>query len=317
MRFTAHIGLGKTGTSAIQFALTSYDGNLGNKRKWPILLDGSSVDHKWLSDPHTSAKTKALYDAIVAHSEKTGCDHVVWSNEAISNNRPAVSLFKELSTWSPDLDVQVILYVREPSRWLKSAWEQWGLSHKTVKGKIFRSPADSSDIRPISFSRWVQEWGRNIYNSWKWWRGIADIRLYKEGEDIINDFCEVTKLDLPRVRAYETPTTSELLSRAIYNNTHSGTVTPHKFDFYNTYGSLDEYSKKYLSLKNIERFAESLKDKSLSFKESSPPEERTISEEDYKRFLDQAIIFSIEAVGRIDQLEDKVKELSKKLYENS
>ena len=135
MRFTAHIGLGKTGTSAIQFALTSYDGNLGNKRKWPILLDGSSVDHKWLSDPHTSAKTKALYDAIVAHSEKTGRDHVVWSNEAISNNRPAVSLFKELSTWSPDLDVQVILYVREPSRWLKSAWEQWGLSHKRLKVK--------------------------------------------------------------------------------------------------------------------------------------------------------------------------------------
>lgn len=313
MRFTAHIGLGKTGTSAIQVALMSYDGNLSDGRKWPILTDGSRVDHNWLALPHTTEKTKALYDAIVAHSEKTGCDHVVWSNEAISNNRQAVKLFKELSTWSPDLDVQIILYVREPGRWLKSAWEQWGLVHKVLRGKIVLSPTDPRNKGPLSFSRWVQEWGRGIYNSWKWWRGIADIRPYKEGEDIIDDFCEVTGLNLPRLRAYETPTTSEVLSRAIYNNTYPGPVTPHKFDFYTTYGNINEYSKRYFSLNNIEKFQRILKANSDLFPDAKVPEERKISEDDYKRLLDQAIIFSIEAIGRIDQLENKVKKLSKKL----
>ena len=48
------------------------------------------------------------------------------------------------------------------------------------------------------------------------------------------------------------------------------------------------------------------------FKDPATPQERTLTSDDYNRLLDQAIIFSIEAMGRIDQLEDKVKELSKK-----
>ena len=324
MKFTAHIGLGKTGTSAIQFALLEYKGNLtagktGLDRLWPILPDGNRMDHEWLYSQHTAEKTKTLYDIIVSHSKNTGCDHIFWSNEEISSNREAVNLFKDLSTWSPDLDVQIIIYIREPGRWLKSAWEQWGLIHKVLKGKIFRRSSETSEVilPPVSLTRWFHEWGVGIYNSWRWWKGIADVRQYKEGENVIDDFCEVTGLDLPRIRAYETPTTSEVLSRAIYNNTYSDVVMPHKFDPYMGYGSIQEYSKKYFSLKDVESLVTFLRDESISFKDATLPEERKISEEDYKRLVDQAIIFSIEAMGRIDQLEDKVEELSNKLDDNT
>ena len=324
MKFTAHIGLGKTGTSAIQFALLGHKGNLtagkeGMGRLWPILPDGNRMNHEWLVSPHTAEKTKTLYDIIVSHSKKTGCDHVFWSNEAICTTREAVKLFNDLSTCSPDLDVQIILYVREPGRWLKSAWDQWGLRHKVFEGKIFRrsSGPGEGDLCPMSFRRWFYEWAEVTYNSWRWWRRIADIRQYKEGEDIIDDFCGVTGLDLPRIRAYETPTSSEVLSRAIYNNTYSDPVTPHKFDPYTQYGDIQQYSKNYFSLKDIESLAMVLRDESISFQNDTIPKERKISEEDYKRLVDQAIIFSIEAIGRIDQLEDKVKELSNKLNDNT
>tara|TARA_B100001094_G_scaffold10965_1_gene9797 strand:+ start:16597 stop:17586 length:990 start_codon:yes stop_codon:yes gene_type:complete len=324
MKFTAHIGLGKTGTSAIQFALQEYKGNLtagktGLGRLWPILPDGNRMNHEWLVSQHTAEKTKALYKIIVSHSKKTGCDHVFWSNEAISNTPEAVKLLRHLSTWSPDLDVQIILYVRAPGQWLKSAWEQWGLRHKVLEGKIFerRRRMDEKILRSMTLPRWFHEFGAGTYNSWKWWRKIAEIRQYKEGENIIDDFCEVTGLDLPRIRAYETPSSSEILSRAIYNNTYSDPVTPHMFDTYVNYGSVQEYSKNYFSLKDIERLAMILRDESISFQNDPPPKERKISEEDYKRLVDQAIIFSIEAMGRIDQLEDKVKELSDQLNNTS
>ena len=320
MKFTVHIGLGKTGTSAIQFALLEHKGNLtvgkkGMDRLWPILPDGNRMNREWLVSQHTAEKTKVLYDIIVSHSKKTGCDHVFWSNEEICNCREAVELFDDLSSWSPDLDVQIILYVREPGRWLKSAWDQWGLRHKVFEGKIFRRPPEPGQVNlpPMSFRRWFLQWGSQAYNSWKWWRRIADIRQYKEGENVIDDFCEVTGLDLPRIRAYETPPSSEVLSRAIYNNTYLDPVTPHKFDPYAQYGSVQEYSKNYFSLKDIESLAMVLRDESISFQDDTLPKERKISKEDYKRLVDQAIIFSIEAMGRIDQLEDKVKELSDKL----
>jgi len=302
VKFTAHIGLGKTGTSAIQLALVQYEGNLNPQ-------DGNAIDHEWLSSPHTKEKTKALFNSIVNHSKKTGCEHIVWSNEAISNNPEMVKLLRELSTWSDDLDVQIILYIREPGRWLKSAWEQWGLVHKVLSGRVHTR----YNKRPLTFQNWFRDWGKGIYNSWRMWQGLAEIRFYKEGENIIDDFCEVTGLDLPRLRAYETPKTSEVLSRAIYNNTYEGPVFTDKFDFYTTYGPLDEYSKKYFSLKNIAVYAQSLREKSMPFFETGNIKERQINKEDYSRLLDQAIIFSIEAIGRIDQLENKVKELSAKL----
>lgn len=315
MKFTAHIGLGKTGTSAIQKSLQSYKGSLNTAENWgwPDLANGKKIDFEWLESSHSTEKTKELFDIIVNHSKKTGCDHVVWSNEAISSSPEMVQLFKELLDWSPDLDVQIILYIREPGRWLKSAWEQWGLIDKVLSGRVHAK----YNSKPVTFQNWFRDWGRGNYNNWKKWKNISDIRRYKEGENIIDDFCEATRLDLPRLRTYESAETSEVLSRAIYNNTYSCAVTPHKFDFYTTYGTVDEYSKKYFSLSNIEKYSQILKDESCPFEELERPKERKITEEDYSRLLDQAIIFSIQAIGRIDQLEDKVKELSNKLDDNT
>jgi len=309
MKFTAHVGLGKTGTSAIQTALYHYKGSLNTPKTWgwPKLANGNKIDHKWLASPHTSDKTGALYRTIVAHSKKTGCDHIVWSNEAISSNPEMIKLFAELLNWSPDLDVQIVIYVREPGQWLKSAWEQWGLQDKVLKGKVHAK----HNRNPLTFCKWFKSWGSTIYNNWKRWKGIANVRTYKEGGNVIDDFCDVTGLDLPRIRAYETPTSAEVLSRAIYNNTYAGTVTPHKFDFYTTYGSIDDYSKRYFSLNNIEKFQQILKANSDLFPDAEVPEERKISEDDYRKLLDQAIIFSIEAIGRIDQLEGKLRRLTK------
>jgi len=322
MKFTAHIGLGKTGTSAIQKSLQDYEGalNTASNWAWPDLVNGDSIDHKWLSIHHTTDKTKALYDTIVAHSKKTGCDHIIWSNEAISSNDHMLELFKELIEWDDDLEVNIIVYVREPGKWLKSAWDQWGLVHKVLPGIPLHGPRAgkwNGYILP-NFDRWFQNWGRGVYRSYLQWKDIADVRIYQEGEDVIDDFSEAIGIQLPRIRAYETLTSAEVLSRAVYNNTYKEPVSPKKFDLYRNYfrnGGINEYAKKLFKLPNIKqkmRVLLSNPDGRL-FKDPDMPQERTLTSDDYNRLLDQAIIFSIESMGRIDQLEDKVKELSKKL----
>ena len=286
MKFTAHIGLGKTGTSAIQTSLHGYKGSLNTAGNWawPTLVNGDKINHKWLSSEHTSDKTEALFNTIVAHSEETGCDHVVWSNEAISSNDPMLELFRELIEWDDSLEVNVIIYVREPGRWLKSAWDQWGLVHKVLPGKPLRGPRIgkwNGHILP-DFDRWFKEWGRGIYKNYLKWRDIAEVRLYQEGKNVIEDFSEATGVDLPRIRAYETLTSAEVLSRAVYNNTYTEPVSPKKFDLYRNYfryGGIDEYAKKFFELPNIKRKMRILlrNPGGRLFKDPDMPQERTLT----------------------------------------
>ena len=320
MKFTAHIGLGKTGTSAIQKSLQEYKGALNTEENWswPELVNGKKVNHEWLDSPHSTEKTKVLYDTIVAHSKKTGCDHIIWSNEAISNNNKMLELFKELIEWDDDLEVKIIVYVREPGKWLKSAWDQWGLIHKVLPSKPMRWAVNGNHLS--TFNNWFNKWGKGVYKSYLRWKDIADVRIYQEGENVIDDFSEAVGIDLPRVRAYETLTSAEVLSRAVYNNTYIEPVSPKKFDTYiykNCFrdGGINQYAKKFFTLPDIKHKMRVLLNNpdGRLFKDPDMPQERTLTTDDYNRLLDQAIIFSIEAMGRIDQLEDKVKELSNKL----
>lgn len=327
MKFTAHIGLGKTGSSAIQKSLQDYKGSLNTAENWgyPVLVNGEKVDIPWLAATHNTEKTKAIYDTIINHSKETGCDHVVWSNESISPSLPMLDLFKELREWDDDLEVEIVIYVREPGKWLKSAWDQWGLAHKVLPSKPFHGPRTGRTGKwnghcPPSFSNWFCKWGRDQYKCYLKWKDIAEIRLYQEGEDVIDDFSKVIGIDLPRVREYETLTSSEVLSRAVYNNTYTEPVSPHKFDIYKSYfkgKTINDYAKRFFALPGIKHKMRVLLNNpdGRLFKETDidMPQERTITPEDYSRLLDQAIIFSIEAIGRIDQLEDKVKELSNKI----
>ena len=323
MKFTAHIGLGKTGTSAIQKSLQSYKGSLNTAENWgwPTLADGKTADHEWLNLPHSTEKTKVLFDTIVNHSKKTGCDHVIWSNEAIAPSLPMMDAFKELQEWDKDLEVQIVIYVREPGKWLKSAWDQWGLIHKILPSirRNWGRHGKWNGHSPPCFDNWFWKWGRIEYTSYLAWKDIAEIRLYQEDANVIDDFSLVIGIDLPRVRAYETTSSAEVFSRAVYNNTYTEPVSTKKFDLYGSYFSggstINEYAKRFFALPNIKQKIQILlkNPKGPLFEDPELPKERTLTSEDYSRLLDQAIVFSIEAIGRIDQLEDKVKELSDKL----
>lgn len=327
MKFTAHIGLGKTGSSAIQKSLQSYEGSLNSAENWgwPKLVNDEKISHKWLCSQHSNEKTKALYDTIVAHSKKTGCDHIIWSNEAIVSNPKMLELFKELREWDDNLEVRIIVYVREPGKWLKSAWDQWGLIDKILPSirRTWGRPGKWNGHRPPCFSNWFSKWGRGQYNSYLKWKDIAEIRRYQEGKDVIDDFSEVIGIDLPRVREYETLTSSEVLSRAVYNNTYTQPVSTKKFDLYESYfcdgANINDYAKRFFALPDIKKKMQVLLNNADDglFKDADLPQERTITPEDYSRLLDQAIIFSIEAIGRIDQLEDAVEELSKQLHDGT
>lgn len=327
MKFTAHIGLGKTGTSAIQKSLQSYKGSLNTPENWswPELVNGERISHEWMSSEHCTEKTEALYDTIVTHSKKTECDHIIWSNEAISSNLPMLELFKELREWDDDFEVDIVIYIREPGKWLKSAWDQWGLVDKILPSipRNWGRPGKWNGHRPPCFNNWFSKWGRDHYNGYIKWKDIAEIRLYQEGKDIINDFSEVIGIDLPRVREYDTLTSSEVLSRAVYNNTYTEPVSTKKFDLYERYfcggATINDYAKRFFALPNIKHKMQVLLNSSDDhlFKDGDLPQERTLTTEDYSRLLDQAIIFSIEAIGRIDQLEDKVKELSNKIDDSA
>lgn len=151
MKLTLHVGLGKTGTSAVQAFLHHERRNLaeagilslgprlaeledgfsfsgqGDVGKIDLLAEGlSAIENAAIGQPHIT--------------------HVVWSNEALSMAHNYAGIIDEIARFRQAStvfdEVGVILVLRRQDEWLASAYLQWGLKHKMHKGRRILSVAD-------------------------------------------------------------------------------------------------------------------------------------------------------------------------------
>lgn len=223
MRFTFHVGMGKTGTTAIQHALALSEAELraaglhyaGMWAPWIGPAHDDPVPfHRFLRLPPERLRAEA--DRCLAWAEEigaeTGATTLLHSNEAFH----AVPFFQRLAERA---EVRLLAYVRAPARWLPSACLQWGVVHKTNPGPV--APFAATGRRLMNQYREVQALHAGL-------GGRLELRPYPEGGDVVLDFGEAigVRLRRPERRLQERPGPAEVLMRAAFNSGLPGPALP-------------------------------------------------------------------------------------------
>lgn len=229
-----HIGMGKTGTTSIQWAMENNQKALADQGvcylgMWLDMIDpefeGLAGTVKFLLDP---PDLKAGYaQKFVQHVRElnatSGASTFILSNEGLFE-RPGgiIPFLRALSTIS-NINVKAYAYLRDPAGWLRSAYAQWGLKHKTVQGPIrpFSSMAPNL-LKQYSCAVTYHEKIPDIIN----------LRHFDEQPDVVAAFCSEVGLVLEgtTVRKLPRDETAELVLRREFNNLFQDAVLPGSFD---------------------------------------------------------------------------------------
>lgn len=170
MKLLVHIGMGKTGTSAIQSFLDhehNYISSFGffhaGTRLQNVLEDTPIVNQGDVGkvDNLEKALTR-LEDKLL--KKKPEIDVLVWSNEAFSMGydfgkaSKVFSSYVERSSLFHELEFLVVL--RRQDEWVESAYKQWALKHKTNKERRVMSPSEfvKNNSRLLDFNSLVDQW---------------------------------------------------------------------------------------------------------------------------------------------------------------
>lgn len=240
LRLILHVGVGKTGSSSIQFTLARnlkalaaqkvfYAGmNLENAPNPKFDWQHAGLSEKLLSQPSeiVTKQVSEVLSEIITTARSTGSETIVWSNEAyIDTNaklRPALAAVRELG-----VEICIVAYLRRPSRWAQSGYIQWGIKHKTYKGPI------------LPFMRWLELADRSFSTKLNDLAaalpGTINIRNYEACDDVVADFLinvlGVTNLNgIIAIRANDTMGPEETIVRAMFNNRQAGVALPAQFN---------------------------------------------------------------------------------------
>lgn len=233
MKLILHIGMGKTGSSAIQAALTANAARLAAQGAeylgmWFDMLDprfrGVQNQGQFFDLPPAEMiqATDVLIEVLRARSVASGVGTFILSNEAFSGNgrgmAPMIARLREAG-----VDLRAIGYARHPAAWLPSAYVQWG-----VRDKVDPGPVPPYGVKARKLVRW--------YNGLLEWHNlmpeILDVRPYDKAPDIVADFAEATglTLDLPAHRVLERGEDAEIVLRALFNSRFQKHVLPQVFE---------------------------------------------------------------------------------------
>lgn len=131
------------------------------------------------------------------------------------------------------IDIEIVAYVRRHDAWMKSAYIQWGLKHKTYKGNI------------KSFDEWATKGRAEFMKHLKIWiesfQDDVHVRNFDASGDVVADFMDVAEIDskgIEKLRVYESPSNEELALRALFNSHYKGEVFPWRFNNVLNVGSL-------------------------------------------------------------------------------
>jgi len=236
IRLLFHIGMGKTGTSAIQEALLKNRNKLGqngifylgmNLENAPIKIfnwqrrEGAYTFFKLAKEDALTQANQILQESIIQLRENK-IHTLIWSNETFFDN-PHLGLKVINFLKQSGVSVEVVAYIRNPVAWAKSAYIQWGIKHKTYKNKI------------ISFSEYFQKKPVNLKNRLSKWISHdfkLNLRNYDQYEDIVRDFSQLINFTIENKKFIKnkTPDLEEIFLRSLFNNLFDNEVRPIKFD---------------------------------------------------------------------------------------
>ncbi|MBE3639030.1 hypothetical protein [Mangrovicoccus algicola] len=223
-----HIGMGKTGTSALQAALRDSGAELAADSArylgmWTEFLDPDFAGLEGFmrfarQTPARHAELAGRMAAILQEAAaRDGIGRVVLSNEAY------LPLFRELQPFfaalSAQLRISVIAYARPLGSWLPSACAQWGVLHKTNAGPV--ETLEQAGRRLVSQYARFPDWHALLGDR-------MTVRPYRTGTDIVEDFAALTGLTLKgsdQRRQARRPEAEQIL-RAAFNNRVPGPCLP-------------------------------------------------------------------------------------------
>ncbi|KNG92227.1 hypothetical protein [Pseudaestuariivita atlantica] len=232
MQVLLHIGMGKTGTSSIQRALKASEPRLAEQKTHYLGMWFDMVAPRFhgieglrlFLEQDEDAK-RAGCDKFIAHmttlAASTGAEKFIFSNEdlfgRIDQLAPVIARLRE------EVDLRLIMYVRDIHSWLPSAFTQWGLRHKVREGKLapYAEQAGSLINNYVALRPWFERYG-----------DIMTVRHHQKSIDVVEDFAEVAgiTLDPPEGRVLERAEDAEVLLRALFNNKFRGEVFPDRFN---------------------------------------------------------------------------------------
>jgi len=325
MKLILHIGMGKTGSSSIQRALSESAEMLRAQKveylgMWFDMIDpafrGVSNQDKFYSQPPEVLRQQAqvFLGALRRRAEEAGTETFILSNEAFSGNSGALQPF--LGELGKEIEVRAIGYARNPWSWLPSAYVQWGIRDKTGEG-----PVPGYEEKARQLVRWYKgliEWDERI-------SGILEVRNYDQAEDIVQDFAQAAGVDIviPQKRVLERGEDGEILLRALFNNRFPKHVLPRLFDRAVMGGSqsvptLDEALSKYFDYGSTTRIVEErqelfdqFRDRfgiDLTAQQAAPPA-RPDPGQMRDRLFDYMLEITLDQARRLQNLERQVKEL--------
>lgn len=191
-----HIGMGKTGSTAIQHALNTSVGSLAKQGTGYLGMWFDKIETRFWGVSGLNVFLKETPEEMAAHAhsfagyidsyvKETGHKRVIFSNEMLCENAehflPFVTSLRKL------YDVRLVAYVRPVADWLPSAYEQWYLRHKTTPGRI-RS-FDEAAPELIERYRGILTWKEHCAE-------ILTLRTYSPKIDIVNDFADTLGITL-------------------------------------------------------------------------------------------------------------------------
>jgi hypothetical protein len=234
MELTVHIGTGKTGSSSIQRALANspaalaaqgiayfglmFESNAQPKYPWQKAGGWPALVQQ--GRPDAQAQLAEVLTGALQAAEANGIRRAVWSNESIFGSDALVlPVLKTLQ--ASGVRVRVIVYVRRHDAWIKSAYLQWGVKHKTYPGPV-KSFRDWYSGHKPHFSSGLAPWLEAQLSD-------LTVRNFDACGDVVRDFLSYMAIDEKQVkivRENETPNAVALALWAIYNSQVEGPVLP-------------------------------------------------------------------------------------------
>lgn len=228
LRLVVHVGAGKTGSSSIQATLRQKRRRLSAKgyAYWGMMLElapchlfpwqRTAGSHEFfrLNEKRRKEELQSVLLQASERAGKAGIHTAFWSNEWLFRRSNAIiSALEELK--KSGVQVDIVAYVRRPDAWLRSAYLQWGLKHKTYLGPLrtFKEWR-KGDATRATFYKNLQPWLDAFPDQ-------VTVRNLDAVGDVVADFIKLYSLPIVSsdiLKKNETPSAEELYLRALYNS---------------------------------------------------------------------------------------------------
>lgn len=184
MKLILHIGAGKTGTTAIQTELNSLGETLQREKKLYLGMYFENLpqnivkptagyveftrDYYGKQGAFVMNSVSSLTQAV-DYAKSLDVSTLIWINESLYESPDKISAVIE-GMQGVITSVEIFYYIRRQDHWLKSAYQQWGIKHKTYAGIV----KSFKDWLPSVFHK--ADYNR-VLKSWERYFAISDIRV--------------------------------------------------------------------------------------------------------------------------------------------